>query len=84
VLIEGETPGCYQGKIDKSGNDVVKGVGPGGDTKAANGEKDGKVYPGECSENKLRPAECSYAAELAVNINDMMVRAKQSRGDNNR
>ena len=46
-----------ENRVNNSGNDVVEGVGPGGDSETANCKKDREVNAGHSPECKPRPVK---------------------------
>ena len=67
--------------VYNSGNDVVKGVGSGGDSETANRKEDREVDAGHSPKTNFRPVEIRDASELPVDEGYVVMRAEQRGGN---
>ena len=66
-------------RVDNSGNDVVEGVGPGGDSETANCKKDREVNTGHRPKSKPRPVKWVPGIYLPAEEVYMVMGAEQRR-----
>ncbi len=65
--------------VDKDGNNVIKGMGAGGDTEATNSKQGGEINACKCAKSELREIERRALVESSVEENDVMMCAEQCR-----
>ena len=71
-------------RIDNGRNNIVKGVRPGGDAKAADSEKNCEINTCDCAKAELRPAKRGPLIQLAAEKIYMMMCAEKRRRNEHR